>query len=147
MKGFVPVTKESLLAMLAGCREEVDYQFTEHSRERIERFIDNEKERCSKRRLFGLINPPRPRFDYNEEGVKAYAATIHYDMFDGNPFDSIEKDRDNSLRWIARLERVAMSEHSGEPIQIDMDTFMLISEPVQYYWATTGNFYSRPYQG
>lgn len=147
MKGFVPVTKASLLSMLVECREVVQDQFLEHSRERIERFIDKEKERCSKRRLFGLINPPRPRFDYNEEGVKAYAATIHYDMFDGNPFDMIEKDRVNSLRWIARLERIAMSEHSGEPIQIDMDTFMLINEPASYYWATTGNFYSRQYQG
>lgn len=147
MKGFVPVTKDSLLTMLAECREVTQDQFLEHSRERIERFIDTEKERCSKRRLFGLMNPPRPRFNYNVESIKAYAATIHYDMFDCDPFESIERDMVNSLQWIARLERVAMSEHSGEPIQVDMDTFMLISEPAHYYWATTGNFYSRSYQG
>ena len=147
MKGFVPVTKDSLLAMLAECREVTQDQFIEHSRDRLERFIDSEKDRCSKRRLFGLLNPARPRFNYNEESVRAYAAADHYDMWDCDPFKSIENDRDNSLRWIARLERVAMSEHSGEPIQIDMDTFIMISEPARYYWATTGNFYSRSYNG
>ena len=146
MKGFVPVTKDSLLAMLADCREEVESQFIEHSRERIERFIDREKDRCSKRRLFGLINSPRPRFNYTHESVKAYAETIDYPMFEGNPFTNIEKDRDNSLRWIARLERVAMSEHSGEPIQLDMDTFIRISEPARYYWAMCSSFgYALPY--
>lgn len=145
MKGFIPVTKASLLSMLVECRETVYDQFNENTQDRIERFIDNEKDRCSKRRLFGLLNPPRPRFNYNEESVRAYAATIHYDMFDCDPFESIEKDKNNSLRWLDRLARIAMSEHSGEPIQIDMDTFLLISEPAHYYWATTGNFYSRSY--
>lgn len=145
MKGFVPVTKQALLSMLAECREEVDNQVVEHSRERVERFIDNEKERMTTRRWYRLWMLPAARFAFDNDSVRAYAATIHYDLFDGSPFDSIEKDRDNSLRWIARLERVAMSEYSGEPIQLDMKTFIRISDPARYYWATTGNFYSRPY--
>lgn len=147
MEGFVPVTKDSLLAMLAECREEIANQVVEHTRERIERFIDNEKERVTTRRWYRLFILPKARFAFDDDSVKAYAATIHYDMFDCNPFDNIEKDKDNSLAWVARLERVAMSQHAGEPIQLDMKTFMRISEPARYYWATTGSFYSLRYQG
>lgn len=147
MKGFVPVTKDSLLAMLAECREEVESQVVEHSRERIERFIGYEEERIATRRWYRLFILPKARFAFDDESVKAYAETIDYAMFDCNPFVSIVKDRNNSLQWIARLERVAMSEHSGEPIQLDMQTFMRISEPARYYWATTGSFYSLRYQG
>lgn len=142
MKGFVPVTKGSLLAMLAECREETASQVVEHTRERIERFIDSEKRRSTTRRLFGLMPPPKPRFAFNDESVKAYAASIDYPSFEGDPFTSIELDAENSSLWIARLERVAMSEHSGEPIQLDMKTFIRISEPARHYWARKGIHYS-----
>lgn len=138
MKGFVPVTKDSLLAMLAECREEVACQEKEETSQRIKRFIDTEKERISTRCWYRLWTLPKARFDFDDESVKAYAGTIDYAMFDSNPLERIASDAINSLQWIARLERVAMSEHSGEPIQLDMQTFMRISEPARYYWATTG---------
>lgn len=146
MKGFVPVTKASLLSMLVECRETVFDQANEETRERIDRFVNKEKERISTRRWYRLWTLPKARFNFNDESVKAYADTIDYPMFDGNPFDQIESDAKNSLAWIARLERVAMSEHSGEPIQLDMKTFMRISEPARYYWATIGICYSVPYR-
>lgn len=142
MKGFVPVSKQSLLSMLVECRETVHDQVNEETRNRIDRFVDREKERMTTRRWYRLWTLPKARFDFDDASVKAYADTIDYPMFDGNPFDSIEFDAENSLAWIARLERVAMSEHSGEPIQIDMKTFMRISEPARYYWATIGIYYS-----
>ena len=138
MKGFVPVTKDSLLAMLAECREEVACQEKEETSDRIQRFIDKEKKRISTRCWYRLWTLPRARFDFDDESVKAYADTIEYAMFDSNPLKRIASDATNSLQWIARLERVAMSEYSGEPIQIDMKTFMRISEPARYYWATIG---------
>lgn len=139
MKGFVPVTKESLLAMLAECRDEVAYQIREETRNQIDRFVKTEKERMTTRRWYRLFILPKARFAFDDDSVKAYADTIDYPLFDGNPFDNIESDAKNSLAWIARLERVAMSEHSGEePIQLDIQTFMRISEPHRYYWATSG---------
>lgn len=142
MKGFVPVTKESLLSMLAECRNEVANQVVEETRNCIDRFIDSEKERTTTRKWYRLFILPKARFNYNDASVKAYADTIDYHMFDGSPFDSIEQDAKNSLAWIAKLERVAMSEHSGEPIQLDMQTFMRVSKSSHYYWATTGICYS-----
>lgn len=142
MKGFIPVTKASLLSMLAECRNEVAYQVKEETRNRIDRFIDSEKERTTTRKWYRLFILPKARFAFDDASVKAYADTIDYPMFDGNPFDSIEQDAKNSLAWIARLERIAMSEHSGEPIQLDMQTFMRISEPSRYHWATIGICYS-----
>lgn len=142
MKGFVPVTKESLLAMLAECREEVARQVAEETRNLIDRFIKAEKERMTTRRWYRLFILPKARFAFDDDSVKAYTDTIDYPMFDWNPFDNIESDAKNSLAWIARLGLVAMSEHSGEPIQLDMQTFMRISKPSRYYWATTDICYS-----
>ena len=142
MKGFVPVTKDSLLAMLAECREEVAIQAKEETRDRIDRFVKTEKERMTTRRWYRLFILPKARFAFDDDSVKAYADTIDYPLFDGNPFDSIESDAKNSLAWIARLERVAMCEQAGEPIQIDMKTFMRLSDPSRYYWATIGICYS-----
>ncbi len=141
MKGFVSVTKDSLLAMLAECREVVASQVEEETKNQIDYFVDKEKRRSTTRWLFGIMPPSKPRFAFDAESVKAYAASVDYPMFEGDPFSYTENDAANSLKWIARLERVAMSEHSGEPIQIDMKTFMRISEPARYYWARAQGLY------
>jgi hypothetical protein len=141
MKGFIPVTKDSLLSMLAECREEVANDVADETRGYIDRFIKQEQARITSRRWYRLWMLPAARFAFDDESVKAYANTIDYPMFEGSPFKGIESDAKNSLEWIARLERVAMSEHSGEPIQIDINTFMRISEPARCYWARARGFY------
>lgn len=145
MKGFVPVTKTALLEMIGNCRKEIANQAATHKAERIDRFVTNEKERMTTRRWYRLFILPAARFDFNEESIMAYAANQHYDMFDCNPFDSLVKDADNSHRWLDQLERIATSNYAGEPIQLDVKTFMRINEPDAYYWATTGSFYSVRY--
>jgi hypothetical protein len=145
MKGFVPVTKTALLEMIGNCRFEIDNQAAKHKAERIDRFVTNEKERMTTRRWYRLFILPAARFDFNEESVLAYADSIDYPMFNGNPFTSLENDVANSHRWLDQLERIATSNYAGEPIQLDVKTFTRINEPDAYYWATTGSFYSVRY--
>lgn len=147
MKGFIPVTKTALLEMIVNCRFEIDNQAAKHKAERIDRFVSNEKERMTTRRWYRLFILPKARFGFNEESIMAYAANQDYAMFDCNPFDALVKDAANSHRWLDKLERLAMSEYAGEPIQIDIDTFSRINEPDGYYWATSGSFYSIRYTG
>lgn len=142
MKGFVPVSKNSLLEMLAECREETAMQFEAETADRIAYLIKQEKERMTTRRWYRLWILPKARFAFDDESVKEYSANMDYPLFDADPFHSVEQDANNSLQWIDRLERVALSEHSGEPIQLDMKTFMRISQPARYYWATCGSFYT-----
>lgn len=147
MKGFIPVSKASLQEMIDNCRKEIDNQAARHKAERMDRFVSQEKERTTTRRWYRLWILPAARFAFNEESIMAYAANQHYDMFDCNPFDSLVKDAANSHRWLDKLERLAMSDYAGEPIQIDIDTFSRINEPDAYYWTTSGSFYSVKYTG
>ncbi len=147
MKGLVPVTKASLLEMIGNCREEIDNQAARHMAERMDRFVSQEKERMTTRRWYRLFILPKARFSFNEESIMAYAAKQDYAMFDCNPFDALVKDAANSHRWLDQLERIARSEYAGEPIQIDVNTFMRINEPDAYYWATSGSFFSVKYTG
>jgi hypothetical protein len=142
MKGFIPVTKQALLEMASNCRKEIANQLVSEKAEQIDRFVSREKERMTSRRWYRLFTLPKARFDFDEESVMAYAASIDYPMFEGNPFTTLEKDAENSLNWIARLERIAESQYSGEPIQIDIKTFTRISEPHRYYWVQVGFYYT-----
>ena len=141
MKGFVPVTKQGLFEMLADCREEVAFQVEEETNKHIIRFIEQEQERITNRRWYRLFTLPKARFAFDDDSVKAYANTIDYPMFDGNPFKYIKSDAKNSLGWITQLERVASCEQAGEPIQIDMQTFMRLSNPSNYFWARYSSFH------
>ena len=50
MKGFVPVTKANLLAMLAECREATEADFSVKYSDRIDRYVIDEEKRVSTRR-------------------------------------------------------------------------------------------------
>lgn len=147
MKGFIPVSKQALLEMIGNCRTAIDNQAAKHKAERMDRFVTNEKERMTTRRWYRLFMLPAARFNFNEESILAYAASQHYDMFDCDPFESLTKDAANSHRWLDQLERIAISNYAGEPIQLDAKTFLRINEPGAYYWATSGSFYSLGYIG
>lgn len=135
MKGFVPVTKTALLAMVDNCREEIVNQTASEKAETLDRFVSQEKKRMATRNWYRLWQLPAARFNFDEASVMAYADTIDYPMFDGNPFDHIESDAKNSHSWLNRIERLAESEYAGEPIQLDMKTFLRLSEPHRYYWV------------
>lgn len=141
MKGFVPVTKASILSMLDNCETELRLQVEKEVLKRVEYLIKAEQERCSKRRFFGLLKPHQPRFEYTEAGARERSAKIKYELFDGDPFRTLENDASNSERWIARLRKVAKSENAGEPILLEMSTFMRISQPARYLWADSSPFY------
>ena len=145
MKGFVPVNKASMLSMLADCRQALDSQVESETQNRINRFVKAERERMTIRRWYRPFMLPNARFAFDDDSVVAYANSLDYPVFDGSPFLKIKEDARHSLVWIDKLERVAMSEHSGEPIQLDMKTFMRISEPAAYHWATVGICYSIVY--
>ena len=142
MKGFVPVTKASLLEMVANCRQAITIDVAEHTAEHLDLLVSREKERMTTRRWYRLWTLPQARFDFNEESVKAYAASIDYPMFEGNHFTAIEQDARSSHRWLDRIERLATSEYAGEPIQLDMTSFLRLSEPDRYFWAKAGFYYS-----
>lgn len=145
MKGFVPVTKASMLSMLADCRQTLGNQINKQTQNRIDKFVKTEKKRIETRRWYRLFLLPKARFAFDDDSVKAYADSLTYNIFDSSPFLSIEEDARHSMVWLDRLEKVAMSEHSGEPIQLDMETFMRISEPAQHWWARIGICYSIVY--
>ena len=142
MEGFIPVTKQALLNMASNCRKEIANQLVSEKAEHIDSFVSREKERMTSRRWYRLFTLPKARFNFNEESVLVYAASIDYPMFEGNPFTALEKDAENSFNWIARLERIAQSQYSGEPIQLDVKTFTRISEPARYYWVQAGLYYT-----
>lgn len=142
MKGFIPVTKAALLEMTANCRKIVVNDLATNKAARIDRYVSMEKERISVRRWYRLFILPVARFNFDEASVITYSNNRNYELFEGCPFKSLECDAENSLQWIARIERIAECEYAGEPIQIDMKTFLRLSEPDRYYWATCGAFYS-----
>lgn len=136
MKGFVPVSKASLLEMVVNCRKEIDSQQASEKAEWLDRYVTQERERMITRRWYRLWQfPKKSHFACDEASVIAYSASIDYPMFDGCPFQMIEKDANNSRRWVDRIERLAQSDYAGEPIQIDLDTFQRLSEPHRYYWV------------
>ena len=97
MKGFVPVTKDSLLEMVANCRQEVNQQEKKELRGRIDLYISNEKKRMTTRRWYRLFILPKARFAFNDESVNMYSADRRdYAMCDGCPLDFIRKDAKNS---------------------------------------------------
>jgi len=142
MKGFISVTKQALLEMASNCRKEIASQLAHEKAEQLDLFVSIEKERMTSRRWYRLFTLPKARFNFDEESVLAYAASIEYPMFEGNPFTTLERDAENSFNWIAKLERIAESQYSGEPIQIDVKTFTRISEPHRYYWVQVGFYYT-----
>lgn len=144
MEGFVPVSKASLLEMLANCRKQIDIDRATNKAKRIDKYISDEKERCSTRVWYRLWMLPTARFAFNEESVIAYSASRHYKMFPGCPIIMIEMDAENSNRWLNKLERIANSQFADEPIQIDAKMFLRLSEPDNYYWATVRMCYSIP---
>lgn len=142
MKGLVPVTKQSLLVMAANCREEIARQETETREARIAKYIADEKERITMRRWYRLFILPKCRFLFFPDCVIEFSGKQRYEMFSDCPFKILEKDVENSIVWIKRLEIVANSQYSGEPIQIDMNDFLRLSNPTNYYWARVGMSFS-----
>lgn len=145
MKGFVPVTKDSLLEMVANCRQEVNSQEKEELRNRIDRYIKDEKERMTTRRWYRLFILPKARFAFDDESVTEYSANREYAMFDGCPLHSIKQDAKNSRRWLDRFKGMADSDYSGEPILLDINTFDRLAYPEKRYWATIGICYTLSY--
>lgn len=141
MKGFVPVTKEGIIEMLSACREETDKQRLELIAKHVGRIIKREQERTIVRRWYRLWTLPAARFAYNEPDVIEWANALEYAMFDESPFKTIEKDYDYTIRWIDSLLRVANSNHAGEPIELDINTFERISSPELYLWVSGSVFY------
>lgn len=146
MKGFVPVTKDSLLEMVANCRAAIDADLKEKSDARIALYISREQERMNTRRWYRLFMLPAARFSFDEKSVREYSANRFYDMFDGCPFEMLKKDAENSHNWLDKLENMATSHFAGEPILLDSKTFDRISQPEKYHWARSGLCYSLSYQ-
>lgn len=147
MKGFVPVTKASLLQMVEDSREALDGQVDEETDKVFAEYLEQEKERISKRRLFGLMPPPKARFAFNLESVKEYSNNRKdYDLFDGCPFKFIERDAQNSNRWLDTLERMAQSQFAEEPILLEVVDFNRLSSPERYYWVRSDGFYYTIYR-
>ena len=135
MKGFVPVNKSALLEMVDNCRKVVANDMAANTAKLIDKFVSEEKERMTTRRWYRLFILPAARFNFDEASIRAYAAAIDYPIYDWDPFTSMEKDAANSYAWLDRVERLAECEYAGEPIQLDMKTFLRLSEPDRYFWA------------
>lgn len=145
MKGFVPVTKASLLAMVEDCRLEVVHQVTVETDKVINSWINSEEKRSSTRRWFGLVKPHKPRFSFNRASVIAFSKAFKYDIFECCPIEHILEDEKHSNRWLDKMEKLAISEHSGGPIiLLDIHTFNRLSRPETVWWASKNWTYSCP---
>jgi hypothetical protein len=143
MKGFVPVTKASLLVMCEECFEEIEKEYHKKYRKRVDLYISEEKQRISTRRWYRLWMLPKARFDIDSlESIENYSANRYYETFDSCPLKSLEKDMKNSVKWVSSLVGIANSRHSGEPIQLDIETFERISSPPTFHWVNVGMFYT-----
>ncbi len=137
MKGFVPVTKESLAIMLGDCLKVIATDYATQVDAHIQRIVSKEIERTKTRRWYRFWTLPKRRFTYDKESVIKWSGEIDYPMFDGCPFKALKTDEKRSIAWVNRLARVASNNHAGEPIQLDMGTFQRISEPDRYIWVST----------
>jgi len=143
VKGFVPVTKQALLEMVNNCRVAIKQDFEEKYSKTINSYIEQEKERCSKKVWYRLWQLPAPRFDYDDIGsIEAFSASRTYDMFEACPLIMLEHSVETSESWVKRIGSIALSEYSGEPIQIDINTFQRLSCPEKYHWASKRYFFS-----
>ena len=145
MQGFVPVNKTDLLEMVSNCRAAIVADFEENTAERIARYIKSEQERMQTRRWYRLWMLPAARFAFNDESVKEYSANRQYEMFSGCPLNSLQQDKDNSGRWLDKIERLATSHYAGEPIQLDTKTFLRLSSPEKYHLVHIGMCYTLDY--
>lgn len=144
MRGFVPVTKASLLAMVEDCRLEIVHQVTVETDKQVNSWIKSEEKSSNTRRWFGLVNPPKARFSFDRASVIAFSKAFQYDMFDGCPIERILEDEKYSNLWLDKMEKLATSEHSGEPILLDIHTFNRLSRPETVWWASKSWSYSCP---
>ncbi len=135
MKGFVPVSKANLLAMVNNSRQVLERALAEETAYHILRIQKRERERANTRKWYRLFVLPNPRFEYTDDATIEYANNRDYPLFDCSPFHSLECDYKNSSRWLDRLENIANSENAGEPILVDIKTFDRISMPENYYWV------------
>lgn len=142
MKGFVPVTKMSLLAMVEDCRLEIVHQVTVETDKQVNKYVNAEQERSTTRRWYRLFILPRARFSFDRASVIAYSNAFQYAMFDYCPFKAIDIDARNSEKWLDKMEKLATSEHSGEPILLDIKTFNRLSRPETVWWANSHICYS-----
>lgn len=142
MKGYVPVSKEALLSMTAHCKAVIYEEFDEDTKKEISWYISNERKRITTRCWYRLWRLPKARFEFTEHGVKEFSATRQYDLFESDPFKMLRMDRDHSLRWVRKIERLAKSNNSGEPIQLDVNTFMRLDTPENYLWVDSSVYYS-----
>ena len=143
MKGFVPVSKESLLTMAENSLIVIESDFTRTYQERIDKYIEQEKRRISEKKWYRLWTLPKARFDLNDiESVVSYSANRSYDIFEGCPFEFLKEDRDNSIKWVEDIISIASSSYAGEPIQITVEDFKRLSNPDKYVWVSISIMYT-----
>lgn len=142
MKGFVPVTKTSLLTMIELSEIALQNDFDKKYQSNVDSFIKEEKERSTRRRWYRLWMLPNPRFSYTTEGVETFSANSYYSSFEGCPFFALKQDFKNSKQWLERLKHIATSQYSEEPIELEFSVFQRISSPEKYKWVSTGIFYT-----
>lgn len=143
MKGFVPVTKQSLLDMLEECAEAIELDYTEKFNNRIDLYKERETAQINTRKWYRLFFLPKARFEIdNLESIVEYSKNRYYESFSGCPLETLISDKNNSLLWVIDLARMASSEYSGEPILIDIKTFNRLSNPFNYHWASIGFCYT-----
>lgn len=135
MEGYVPVTKDRLLLMTAESRIAADKDYDKKIKKTISGYISNDKKRSSTRKWYRFWILPSPRFLYNEDAVREYAANQYYEMFDGDPFVILEKKHDLGNIWLTQFQRVADSHNSSEPIYLTMDDFLRLDNPYDYHWC------------
>ena len=140
MNGFVPVTKENLAIMLSSCLAIIETDYKEELNKTVNHLIASETRRTTESKWYRLFILPKPRFDYNAADVIEWSGKQEYPIFEMDPFESLEKDKEHSIGWVKRLFAVADSTFAGEPIQLDLKTFQRISNPSRYRWVSATGF-------
>jgi len=141
MKGFVPVSKENLLQMIGNAREALHQDYEGKVQDKAAKLVEAETKRSTTRKWYRLGIIPKQRFAFYRNAIIEWSGGRYYDSFDGCPFEFLAEDRDNSLKWLENMERVATSENSGEPISLTMKDFMRLDEPEKYHWCNVGLCY------
>lgn len=137
MKGFIPVTKASLLEMLENCRYAVEEQYNCKFSAVVNNYIESEKKRITTRKWYRLWMLPKPAFNFNEKSVISYAETYPYALFEVNPFKMLDDSFDEAMNWIDDKEEMFSSIHAGEPIQIEIKMFERLNTPMRFKWVST----------
>jgi len=141
MKGFVPVSKENLLQMIGNAREALYQDYEGKVQDKAAKLVEAETKRSTTRKWYRLGIIPKQRFAFYRNAIIEWSGDRYYDRLDGCPFEFLAEDRDNSLKWLENMERVAISENTGEPISLTMKDFMRLDEPEKYHWCNVGLFY------